>query len=282
MKKDQNFGGTWTIKKLNILTKYLNAYIIALKDFNFKKFYIDAFAGTGEIGIKTGEDIITIDGSVKRSLRTDYEFDHYFYIESDKKKCQMLNETIDAEFSTKKHKVDVINGDANTELIKILKKYNWKYYRAVAFIDPFATQFSWETLEAVARTKSIDVWYLFPIYALNRILPKDGTKDNRWKDRISNLLGTDDWFDEIYEENPQINLFDEEDKIKCNTEKLSSYIIRRLKTIFPVVSSKSKILYNSKKAPQFLFCFACSSESEKAQKLALKIANEILKYENNN
>ncbi len=42
-----NYGGSWTIKKLDILEKYLNAYTTALKGQPFKLAYIDAFAGTG-------------------------------------------------------------------------------------------------------------------------------------------------------------------------------------------------------------------------------------------
>ena len=87
-------------KKISILTKYLNAYITALQNIRFKKFYIDAFAGTGTIGIKDGEDSITIDGFVKRSLRTKLKFIHYFYIESNKSKCQILEKTIQIEFIT--------------------------------------------------------------------------------------------------------------------------------------------------------------------------------------
>ena len=45
----QKFGGAWTQEKLNIFTSYLEAYLIALQNQNFKKIYIDAFAGTGKI-----------------------------------------------------------------------------------------------------------------------------------------------------------------------------------------------------------------------------------------
>ena len=52
----QKFGGDWTAKKLNIFTSYLDAYLIALQNQKFKKIYIDAFAGTGEIwqGLQRG------------------------------------------------------------------------------------------------------------------------------------------------------------------------------------------------------------------------------------
>ena len=43
-----NVGGKWTIDKLDILERYLDAYTTALKNQPFKLMYIDAFAGTGE------------------------------------------------------------------------------------------------------------------------------------------------------------------------------------------------------------------------------------------
>ena len=33
----------------------------------------------------------------------------------------------------------------------------WKDNRAVLFLDPYATEVQWETLEAIAKTKSIDL-----------------------------------------------------------------------------------------------------------------------------
>ena len=41
------FGGHWTEKKLAVISKYLSAYTLALKNQPFKKAYIDAFAGCG-------------------------------------------------------------------------------------------------------------------------------------------------------------------------------------------------------------------------------------------
>lgn len=54
MATSQKFGGNWTEEKLNIFTSYLDAYLIALQNQKFKKIYIDAFAGTGEIETSDG------------------------------------------------------------------------------------------------------------------------------------------------------------------------------------------------------------------------------------
>jgi|WetSurMetagenome_2_1015567.scaffolds.fasta_scaffold293415_2 three-Cys-motif partner protein len=63
------FGGGWTQIKLDVLEKYLSAYVTALKNKQFELLYIDAFAGTGEVTTKSGSGE-PIDGSAKIALGT--------------------------------------------------------------------------------------------------------------------------------------------------------------------------------------------------------------------
>ena len=42
------FGGPWTVEKLDALRAYLNGYAQALKKQSFNRLYIDAFAGAGD------------------------------------------------------------------------------------------------------------------------------------------------------------------------------------------------------------------------------------------
>jgi len=281
----QKFGGNWTEEKLNIFTSYLDAYLIALQNQKFKKIYIDAFAGTGEIETSDGEQSLV--GSAKRALAADRKFDSYFFIEKDKKNAAELQEMINTEFPHLASIVSIYCGDANEKLAQIISDVDWRYNRGLLFLDPFATQANWSTLEIVAKTKSIDVWYLFPFSALNRMLPQNG-KYETWENCIDRLLGDSGWRTEFYKEDPQVSIFDlfpddgvsdsSTRKIKdANPEHIKEYIISRLETIFPCVSKHPRIFRNSRNSPMFLFCFAISNESEAAQKLALRIANHILK-----
>lgn len=63
----------------------------------------------------------------------------------------------------------------------------------------------------------------------------------------------------------------------ANTDHIKEYILSRLGTIFPCVSKHALIFRNSRNSPMFLFCFAIASESPKAQGLALRMADYILK-----
>lgn len=279
----QKFGGNWTEEKLNIFTRYLEAYLIALQKQRFGKVYIDAFAGTGEIETRDGEQCLI--GSAKRALAAERKFDQYYFIERDPSKATELQEMVEREFSYLKSKVHVYQGDANTNLLKILQDIDWRYNRGLLFLDPYATQVNWTTLEAVAKTKSVDVWYLFPFSAVSRMLPKSGKYESN-EECLDRLLGDSDWRTEFYKEDPQMSLFDflpegtgEKQLVRdAKPEHIKEYILRRLQSIFPCVSQNPRIFRNSqKRSPMFLFCFAISNDSVNAQRLALKIADYILK-----
>ncbi|WP_342757543.1 three-Cys-motif partner protein TcmP [Kineothrix sedimenti] len=276
MGSEQKFGGDWTIEKLDIFSSYLEAYLKALKNFKFKKVYIDAFAGTGNITSRDGAQMIA--GSARIALSSQLQFDKYYFIEADTDKAAALQKMVDTEFTFLKHKVTILAGDANNELSKICRSIDWRYNRALLFLDPYATQVAWITLENVAKTEAIDVWYLFPFQALQRLLRKDGQLDSTWVECIDRLLGDHEWQTEFYKEDPQLNLFGTTSIVKdINTEGLKEYIFQRLQKVFPAVAPKPRVFRNTKQSPIFLFCFAVASKNEAAQRLALRIANHILK-----
>ena len=128
MTTSQKFGGNWTKEKLNIFTSYLDAYLIALQNQKFKKIYIDAFAGTGEIETSDGKQDLV--GSAKRALAASKKFDRYFFIEGDEKKTAELQEMINAEFPHLTKIVTVYCGDANEKLAQIIRDVDWRYNRS--------------------------------------------------------------------------------------------------------------------------------------------------------
>lgn len=277
-KKNQYFGGPWTKEKLEIFQGYLKAYLTALKKQSFRTVYIDAFAGTGIINISNDEGRETIEGSAKRALSSALKFDHYYFIEYSKKKCKELCNTIHIEFPEMEESVTVVCGDANEELSRLIDILNWKSVRALLFIDPFATAFKWKTLEKVASTQAIDLWYLFPYYALSRMLTRNGEMDSSWEFRIDELLGTNQWRESFYMKTPEVSLFDdEEETVKvASLNRISEFLIARLKSVFPAVAKKPYLCKNRFGTPLFLFCFAVSNPNKIAQGIALRIANYII------
>ena len=114
MSELQQFGGDWTIEKLDILTNYLDAYLTALKNMKFGKIYVDAFAGTGSITTRDGSRQVA--GSARLALMAQNHFDQYYFIEKDKEKAAELATMVKNEFPALAQRVHIKCGDANTEL----------------------------------------------------------------------------------------------------------------------------------------------------------------------
>src|SRR6202040_1337155 len=78
------------------------------------------------------------------------------------------------------------------------------------FLDPFGMSVKWETLNLLAETRAVDVWYLFPTGAVNRQLAGDFAKVDEHKQRaLDQVFGSTAWREDIYEVTTARGLFDE-------------------------------------------------------------------------
>jgi len=289
--KAHKFGGDWTTAKLEVLRAYLESYTTALKNKTFRKAYIDAFAGTGYRDpcrndrenlsslfpdLAADEPQSLLDGSAAIALKTEPRFDKFIFIESAEKRCAAL-EAIKQEFPEKARDIKVHRGDANEEIQKLCSK-KWTSHRAVLFLDPYGLQVEWATIEAIAKTKAIDLWLLFPLgIGVNRLLKKSGDIPERWRARLNTLLGTEDWYDEFFKVTVEQDIFGNELKRveKATTETIGRYFVNRLKGVFAGVVEQPGILRNSVNCPLYLLCFAVGNEHGKD--VAMRIADHVLK-----
>jgi hypothetical protein len=94
------------------------------------------------------------------------------------------------------------------------------------------------------------------------------------------LLGTEDWYEALYQKKPAQDLFEDEAMRvqKASIESIGRYFNERLKTIFSGVADTPKVLSNSR-MPLYLLCFAIGNPSAKAKRLALEIADYLLAKE---
>lgn len=291
--REHQFGGEWTTRKLEVLAGYLQGYTTALKKTPFEKLYIDAFAGTGYRDVRREEEDDSpqntlfpdmaesepqsfLDGSARLALKIETQFDRYIFIERSPERCVLL-ESLKPEFPGLAHKIDIRQGDANAK-IQELCATDWRSKRAVLFLDPYGMQVEWTTIEAIARTKSIDLWLLFPLgIGVNRLLTKSGDIPNSWRHRLNLLLGTEDWYDEFYKVEITPTLFGEnkETLIKAKMETIGRYFHNRLKSVFVGVAEEPGVLRNSANNPLYLLCFAVGNE--RGRDIALRIAQHLLK-----
>lgn len=288
----QKFGGDWTQEKLTRVSSYLTTYTNALKNTPFTLIYIDAFAGTGYRNLKSDDknqgfmfpDQVDEDaeafhaGSARIALETSPRFAEYYFIEQDVAKCAELDK-LKQEYPEKANDIHIVNDDANV-VIKRICEISWKRrnLRAVLFLDPFGMNVSWQTIEAIAKTEAIDMWYLFPLgVGVNRLLTKDGNIPEAWQRKLDNIFGDTGWRDMFYKKEVIQGLF-EDMEITQKTgdlKQIADYFVKRLETLFAGVVKKPLPLYNSKNNPLYLLCFACGNK--KGAPIALKIAGHILK-----
>lgn len=290
VQQSQLFGGSWTQEKLDKIRQYLVAYKTALKNQPFKLTYIDAFAGTGyrevvDSGLTDGQLFTELaepepqgflDGSVRIALRIDPPFDEYIFIELSEKRFSELAR-IKEEFPQLASRVRLVKGDCNDHLQKLCNARDWKYHRAVLFLDPFGMQVEWNTIKAVAATQAIDVWILFPLgVAVNRMLTRNGEIPEQWRLRLNRLFGTDEWFQIFYETEDESTLWGTKRRLRkvADFKRIAHFYLERLHTVFAGVADNPLQLRNSKGIPLFLLCFAAANPS--GATIALKIAQHIL------
>jgi three-Cys-motif partner protein len=232
--------------------------------------YIDAFAGSGSIKIKGGDEI---EGSAIRALK--YPFDKFLFFEEDNAILEVLEHKI--SLISKDKDIELHNADCNNFLLGI-DKINWisERWRGIIFLDPYAMDLDWICLDKIRSTKVFDVWYLFPFMAVNRNMYKKGKIPEANKAKLNRILGTTDWESVVYYDSPQLNFLEENIKLKTSVNNIKNFIIERLKLTFPTVSEKAVLLRNTRRSPQFLLCFAGSNPNPQAQALSLRAADFIL------
>ena len=275
------FGGFWTRKKLDILEGYLDAYTTALKRKSFSLMYIDAFAGTGYIGQRQqeGENAeMFIDGSVSREIKIDDKpFDRLIFVEKDHDRCRQLE---NLRKSNPGRDIQIQNADANSFLVNKLRR-NWKSWRGVLFLDPFATEVEWKTIQQISEIYALDTWILFPTSAVIRMLPKSIKPDDissKRARRLTRVFGDESWRN-LYSVSPQRSLFgwEEEYQRYSGSFGIIELYKNNLRELFKErFMEKSKALKNSKNSPLFEFIFCVGSSNPKAIFVAKRIAKHLL------
>jgi three-Cys-motif partner protein len=287
---DHEFGDQHTELKLSIVEKYLKFFTTALKGKFDELWYIDAFAGTGSRTVRyeeraaglldTGEPerVERRRGSAKIAIDVKPTFDFILFIENKPLYVAALQELV-ANYPNRR--IVVVKNDANDALKSLLATNNWRSTRAVLFLDPYGMQLEWSTLEKVAATKAIDVWFLFPLAGLYRQATRQlADLDEHKRAALTKMFGSDAWEAELYPKTIREDLFEgileEPRRRSADVAGLEAYAKARLETIFPAVLKPLPLPFH-KKPQRFSLFFCISNDDPKAIRLATKIGNHILR-----
>ena len=172
-------------------------------------------------------------------------------------------------------RVRVIQNDANRALPSIIDELDM-LDRAVLFVDPFGTEMQFQALASAARHEGVDIWILFPVGLISRFhLTRSQPTNPADITLLNQVFGNDDWMS-LYD---QQTLFGDNRRLEDNAgiTAMTEIYRRQLTKVFARVAPESISLRNTMHVRQFELLFAMTNHSERAQEIALGIANHIIK-----
>lgn len=287
--------GPWAKEKLECLGKYLHAYTTILRKQQWCEgfIYFDAFAGAGKaplrqydkpeqeenlllsvagyINEEEAEAETYVHGSPKVALNLEHPFTEYIFIEKSAERVNELAE-IQKEHGDKR-KITILEGDANEQIKNHLLKegsYNWKKYRAVAFLDPFGMQVPWSTIEAIGKTGAIELILNLPVgMAIQRLLPKSGQFSDDQRQKLTEYFGSPDWESVVYEEKNDLFGMLKTKKHDAG-EQLAKWYQKRLKEAYGYCP-KPRLIKNTRGTHLYYLLWAGANST------GAKIASDVLK-----
>lgn len=274
-KPKNNTVGPWAKEKLEALRRYLNFYTTVLKKQGHwlrGTIYVDAFAGPGfspvRIKAKATEptrlfdvdpesdraEIEFLKGSPRVALEITNPFTTYLFIERDAQRIAELNR-LKADFGASRT-IAVVESDANSALQTWLTSgIDWTHHRAVVFLDPFGMQVPWSTVEALAKTRAIEILINFPLgMAIQRLLTKSGDIPEGWQISLDTFFGSPEWRHLAYEQTHDL-FGPKRRKVGDAGLRLLEWYRGRLKQIFGHVSA-AQLIKNTRGNPLYYLIWA--------------------------
>lgn len=287
-----NFGGAWTEKKLRIVQAYLSFFTTVLSQnysngFRFETWYVDAFAGTGERTAKVDvgglfderafdEFEQSFQGSARLALEVQPPFARYRMIEAKPSHFEMLK-GLQAEFPGRD--LQCIAGEANEQIRALFTGPEWtgrgkSSRRGLVFLDPYGLSVDWTTLQVLADTCAVDVWYFFNLEGVTRQCAHNVDKiDASKKERLNAVFGCSDWQTAFYQSSAQATMFDlETGHDRASKSAISAYATKRFREIFDYVCEPIPITVEGRGHAFSLYCMSNNKNPNAQSAIARGVA----------
>jgi three-Cys-motif partner protein len=284
----QPFGGEHTRRKLDVVAKYLAAYVTVMKKQNFRLFYVDGFAGSGASTSKAAAERSqdptlfpsgeVLDGSPIRALSVEPPFDQYLFIEKSDQNVQSLS-GLREKFPDRL--IEIAPGDANERISEFCDRLSVERFdRAVVFLDPFGLSVRWQTVERLASTKKVDLWYLVPVDGMSRQIKNDGAF-LPGASKIDEIWGSKGWRTKVVRRADTAgDLFgDIDDRLEkiAKAKQFSDMFRDHLQDLFAGGVANAYLPLGRGRRHDFSLMFACANPTPAASQTAMRIANHILR-----
>lgn len=214
--------GAWTILKEMILAYYAPNYIRIIRNQpHIKKInYLDLFAGSGIVRLdELSKNYLGSPLVVTKAIPN--TFDRYFFFEKDRAKTEQLEELLSAQ------NCFVHQGDCNELIDYILEQIKSPENHSLVFIDPFAMEIKFETINKFAQV-GCDLMITVATQEIYRAMRKWFENPTENSQQLDSFFGDQDW---------RISLAD----IKSDEEIFSYYANRIVQFAFKKTPMSTKI-----------------------------------------
>jgi three-Cys-motif partner protein len=275
-----------TGRKLDVIGEYLAMYQKALAG-KFETIFVDAFAGSGEIPLGAPESGLldsdeetkaVIVGSAARAVEVSPPFNRYVFIDNRRKCVDALKKKFEGNRNFSR--MEFCIGDANGKVQELCRREDWQSRRGVVLLDPFGSQVEWATVQAIAGTKSLDLWYLFPAgLSVFRQIGSDGSIDQTHEPSLTRIFGTDTWKSAFIQPSTQQDLFGappRNEKV-VTAERAAEFMVERMRSVFRGGVLDEMIPLGKHAYPSYYLLFAWGNDSQKAAALAARLSKAAIK-----
>jgi len=149
------------------------------------------------------------------------------------------------------------------------------------FLDPFGNQVGWNSLEAIAATEAIDLWYLFPAgIGVNRQISASGDFDANKASSLDFILGTSDWREKFIAKVQHENLWGELEETcfkQATVDSVTRYMIDRMKLIFKGAVLDEWLPLGRGGSHWYSLLFACANPSKRAVEISERLARAVMR-----
>ncbi|MEM4469049.1 MAG: three-Cys-motif partner protein TcmP [Candidatus Nezhaarchaeales archaeon] len=220
----------WPGIKLSILAYYLDIYTLVAKKYFEEICYVDTFAGSGIIEIRSGNEGVLLYGSPILSIlvpRSKKKFNKYFFVDLDQKKTSVLEKTVEVLHQrgiVNKDDVKVITADMNKVPYRDLLK---DCVHALVFVDPEGTEPEWSTVNRILNLRT-DLLFNFMTAGIRRSWGRAKSGGMRCKA-----------LDSFYGDNVWMKAKDDGDLVKLYADKLNALG----RKVIPIKVTGTEIFY---------------------------------------
>lgn len=180
---------SWTPLKLILLQYALDVCTLVIKNVSFinERYFIDLFAGSGLNKVMGKKDFL-IGSPFIASLNFGKNYDEMIFCEKEPELFKALDSRVK---SLNRKNLAVLNCDCNSSISQITTKVNRRGVYSLFFVDPFNTEFSWNSMASLLSIRT-DIIFNFMSNQIRRTVGLFHQKKLGEK-QLTEFFGDDSW-----------------------------------------------------------------------------------------